>query len=224
MTAAVRRRTAAATTAAATTTGELEDILLAATPAAWLVAAAARWRELIVDHASCEKKAASTALALMFAYPEDRELALVLSRLAREELRHFEQVIALMSTLGVGYVRQQPGRYAQQLRSALHSTEPARKLDLLLMGALIEARSAERFRLLAPLLPRPLVPLYSRLADSEARHFLQYLQLARAAAPVQWRLRLATLAALEARLATGPDRCLRFHSGPPADAPAPPPG
>ena len=150
MTAAVRRRGAAASTV-----GEKEEILLAATPAAWLAAAAARWRELIVDHANCEKKAASTALALMFAYPEDRELTLVLSRLAREELRHFEQVIALMATLGVGLVRQQPGRYAQQLRAALHTTEPARKLDLLLMGALIEARSAERFRLLAPLLPRP---------------------------------------------------------------------
>jgi tRNA-(ms[2]io[6]A)-hydroxylase len=219
MTAAVRRRAATASTV-----GEEEEILLAATPAAWLAAAAARWRELIVDHANCEKKAASTALALMFAYPEDRELTLVLSRLAREELRHFEQVIALMSTLGVGFVRQQPGRYAQQLRAALHTTEPARKLDLLLTGALIEARSAERFRLLAPLLPRPLAPLYSRLAGSEARHFLQYLELARAAAPRQWRVRLATLAALEARLATGPDRSLRFHSGPPPDGHATPPG
>jgi tRNA 2-(methylsulfanyl)-N6-isopentenyladenosine37 hydroxylase len=222
VTAAVRRGAAAAS--ATTITGEQEDILLVATPAAWLAAAVVRWRELIVDHANCEKKAASTALALMFAYPEDRELTLVLSRLAREELRHFEQVIALMTTLGVGFVRQQPGRYAQQLRAALHTAEPARKLDLLLMGALIEARSAERFRLLAPLVPQPLAPLYSRLAGSEARHFLQYLQLARAAAPAYWRVRLATLAALEARLATGPDRCLRFHSGPPADGHATPPG
>lgn len=202
---------------AAGTAGEDQDILLAATPAAWLTAAAARWRELLVDHANCEKKAASTALALMFAYPEDRELTLALSRLAREELRHFEQVLALMSALGVGFVRQQPGRYAQELRSTLHTAEPARKLDLLLMGALIEARSAERFRLLVPYLPRPLVALYSRLARSEARHFVQYLELARAAAPREWRARLATLAALEAQLATGPDRVLRFHSGPPQD-------
>ncbi len=202
--------------------GEHQDLLLAATPAAWLMAAAARWRELLVDHANCEKKAASTALALMFAYPEDRELALALARLAREELRHFEQVLALMSALGVGFVRQRPGRYAQQLRAALHTAEPARKLDLLLMGALIEARSAERFRLLVPLLPRSLAALYSRLARSEARHFVQYLDLARAAAPRGWRTRLATLAALEARLATSPDRVLRFHSGPPQDVAASP--
>jgi tRNA-(ms[2]io[6]A)-hydroxylase len=211
-------KAAAATRAgAAAGGGEDQDILLAATPAAWLTAAAARWRELLVDHANCEKKAASTAVALMFAYPQDRELTLALSRLAREELRHFEQVLALMSALGVGFVRQQPGRYAQELRSALHTAEPARKLDLLLMGALIEARSAERFRLLVPYLPRPLVALYSRLARSEARHFVQYLALARAAAPREWRARLATLAALEAQLATSPDRVLRFHSGPPQD-------
>jgi len=204
--------------------GEDEDILLAATPAAWLTAAAARWRELLVDHANCEKKAASTAVALMFAYPEDRGLTLALARLAREELRHFEQVLALMSALGVGFVRQQPGRYAQQLRTMLRTAEPARKLDLLLTGALIEARSAERFRLLVPYLPRPLVPLYTRLARSEARHFLQYLDLARAAAPREWRARLATLAAREAQLVTSPDRVLRFHSGPPQDGAASPSG
>jgi tRNA-(ms[2]io[6]A)-hydroxylase len=202
--------------------GEHAEILLAPTPAAWVRAAAARWRELLIDHANCEKKAASTALALMFAYPEDQELGLALSRLAREELRHFEQVVAVMGAQGVGFVRQRPGRYAQKLRAALRTSEPQRKLDLLLMGALIEARSAERFGLLVPHLPRPLVPLYTRLAGSEARHFTQYRTLARMAAPGQWRERLADLAALEAQLATTPDRSLRFHSGPPLDGPAVP--
>jgi tRNA-(ms[2]io[6]A)-hydroxylase len=199
-----------------------DDILRAPTPAAWVTAAALRWRELLIDHANCEKKAASTALALMFAYPEDRELTLTLSRLAREELRHFEQVVAVMTAQGVGFVRQRPGRYAQQLRAALRPAEPQRKLDLLLMGALIEARSAERFRLLVTQLPRPLVPLYARLASSEARHFAQYRDLARGVAPAEWRARLATLAALEAQLATAPDRSLRFHSGPPLDRHAAP--
>jgi tRNA-(ms[2]io[6]A)-hydroxylase len=203
---------------------QADDVLLAPTPAAWVTAAAVRWRELLIDHANCEKKAASTALALMFAYPEDRALTLTLSRLAREELRHFEQVVSVMSAQGVGFVRQRPGRYAQKLRAALRTAEPQRKLDLLLMGALIEARSAERFRLLVAHLPRPLVPLYARLASSEARHFAHYRDLARAAAPREWRARLATLAALEAQLATGPDRTLRFHSGPPQDGQPPPAG
>ncbi len=138
-------KAAARRTAPASAAGEHDEILLAPTPAAWVRAAAARWRELLIDHANCEKKAASTALALMFAYPEDRELSLALSRLAREELRHFEQVVAVMDAQGVGFVRQRPGRYAQKLRAALRTSEPQRKLDLLLMGALIEARSAERF-------------------------------------------------------------------------------
>ena len=68
----------------------------APTPAAWVEAAVAHWPELLIDHANCEKKAASTALALMFAYPEDRELCVALARLAREELRHFEQVLRAM--------------------------------------------------------------------------------------------------------------------------------
>src|SRR5262245_12015233 len=95
---------------------ELRVILCAPTPASWVDAAIERWRELLIDHANCEKKAASSALSLIFAYPEDRELTSALSRLAREELRHFEQVQALMSALNVSFVRQQPGRYAAGLR------------------------------------------------------------------------------------------------------------
>jgi tRNA 2-(methylsulfanyl)-N6-isopentenyladenosine37 hydroxylase len=194
--------------------GETE-ILLAPTPDAWVQAAAGHWRQLLNDHAQCEKKAASTALALMFTYPEDRRLASTLSRLAREELRHFEQVQKLMITLQVPFERQRPGRYASGLRTALRTHDPGRKLDLLLMGALIEARSCERFRLLAPRLPAEVSGFYAQLAHSEARHFEQYVDLAQAAAP-EWRQRLQELAAHEARLATAPDAQLRFHSGPPA--------
>jgi tRNA 2-(methylsulfanyl)-N6-isopentenyladenosine37 hydroxylase len=190
------------------------SILLAPTPLAWVEDAVKHWRQLLPDHANCEKKAASTALSLMFAYPEDRPLMLALSRLAREELRHFEQVTRTMSMLGVAFARERPGRYAQALRSTLRSADPGRRLDLLLMGALIEARSAERFALLAPRLPPPLAQLYAELGTAEARHFELYLGFARASAPAEWRTRLAALAAHEAQLATAPDRTLRFHSGP----------
>jgi tRNA 2-(methylsulfanyl)-N6-isopentenyladenosine37 hydroxylase len=193
----------------------LESILLAATPAAWVDAAVAGWRELLVDHANCEKKAASTAVALIFAYPEDTQLSLSLSRLAREELRHFEQVQGAMSELGVPFIRQKPGRYAAGLRRELRTSEPGRKLDLLLSGALIEARSCERFRLLAVRMPEPLGRFYGRLAQSEARHFELYVGLARARHPEGWRPRLRMLARAEAQLATSPDAQLRFHSGPP---------
>ncbi|HVW71169.1 MAG TPA: tRNA-(ms[2]io[6]A)-hydroxylase [Steroidobacteraceae bacterium] len=193
----------------------VESILQAATPPGWVDAAVQGWRELLVDHANCEKKAASTAVALIFAYPEDTSLGLALSRLAREELRHFEQVQAAMAELGVPFVRQKPGRYAAGLRRELRTSEPGRKLDLLLSGALIEARSCERFRLLSGRLPEPLGRFYGRLAESEARHFELYVGLARARHPDEWEPRLRQLARTEAELATAPDGELRFHSGPP---------
>ncbi len=86
-----------------------DEILLAETPHSWITQAVERWRELLVDHLACEKKAASTALALIFAYPEDIELTLAVSRLAREELRHFEQVQGLMQELNVPHRRMTPG-------------------------------------------------------------------------------------------------------------------
>ena len=195
-----------------------EDVLLEPTCPEWVQAAAERWPELLNDHAQCEKKAASTALALMFTYPEDRRLTLALSRLAREELRHFEQVQKLMTTLGVPFERQRPGRYAAGLRAALRTADPGRKLDLLLVGALIEARSCERMRLLAPRLPAEVGGFYEQLARSEARHFEQYLELARATGASLWQERLRQLADCEARLVSAPDAQLRFHSGPPAPA------
>lgn len=207
--------------------------LQAPTPSAWVDEAVRRWPELLSDHANCEKKAASTALAMMFAYPEDRELASRLSRLAREELRHFEQVDRLMQAQGVPYLRVKPGRYAARLRAAMRTHEPWRKLDLLLCGVLIEARSCERFRLLAArpadgaaggtALPAPVAELYAALEASEARHFQLYLKLAERHAQAAGvddprgvvAQRLKELAAVEAEAATAPDEDFRFHSGEP---------
>jgi tRNA 2-(methylsulfanyl)-N6-isopentenyladenosine37 hydroxylase len=198
------------------------DFLRAATPPAWSQAAARNWRLLLVDHANCEKKAASTALALMFAYPEDCALSLAMARLAREELRHFEQVQKLMRQLQVPMTRLPPGRYAGALRAHLATSEPHRKRDLLLAGALIEARSCERFEVLAPQLPEPLCGFYAGLAGSERRHAALYVELAAAAAPEAagsgaLRVRLDELACVEARLVLDPDPQLRFHSGVPVD-------
>jgi tRNA-(ms[2]io[6]A)-hydroxylase len=195
-------------------------ILAAQTPKTWVEAALEAWRELLVDHANCEKKAASSALAMIFAYPEDQLLTTTLSRLAREELLHFEQVTQMMQRLQVPHVRQRPGRYAAGLRAALRQHEPVRKLDLMCSHALIEARSCERFGLLAACLPAPLGPFYESLQHSEARHFELYVRLALNSAPEseasRVQARLAELAQVEAQLATAPDEQLRFHSGPPA--------
>ncbi len=195
-------------------------ILRVATPRAWAEYAAREWRLLLVDHANCEKKAASTALAFMFAYPEDRALCMTLARLAREELRHYEQVQKLMTRLDVPLQRMGPGRYAGALRARLATGEPARKRDLLLAGALIEARSCERFEALALLLPGPVAAFYAGLAESERRHAGLYLELARTdltgdSDAAAFAHRLAELAAVEAQLILSPDPQFRFHSGVP---------
>src|SRR5215207_9986544 len=152
--------------------------LLAATDARWFERAEQCWDDLLLDHANCEKKAASTALALMFSYPEDFELAERMSRLAREELRHFELVQQKLKIMKVPFRRMSPSRYAEGLRKALRRSEPDRCADLLLMGALIEARSHERFVGLISRLGEPLASFYDSLAASEARHASLYLRLA----------------------------------------------
>jgi tRNA-(ms[2]io[6]A)-hydroxylase len=192
------------------------NILKAETPRAWVKAAVADLPSLLIDHSNCEKKAASTAMALIFAYPEDRSLAVALSRLAREELKHFEQVERLMKKLDVPHQRMKPGRYASELRKLVRTHEPKRKLDLMIVHALIEARSCERFRLLSKHLPEEVRDLYAQLERSEARHFELYLEFAERefeAGEIAERLEL--IATREAELATSPDTELRFHSGPP---------
>ena len=195
-----------------------QSILLAPTDVRWFDRAARSWDDLLVDHANCEKKAASTALSLIFAYAVDFDLSSRMSRLAREELRHFEQVQKLMVELGVPFKRMSPSRYAEGLRRLVRRDEPGRLLDLLLCGALIEARSCERFIGLVDKLQEPMAGFYRALAESEARHQSLYLRLAEqraSAQEIQERLRL--LAEAEAQLATAPDEQFRFHSGTPID-------
>jgi tRNA-(ms[2]io[6]A)-hydroxylase len=194
-------------------------LLRVATPDRWVAQAADCRDLLLLDHANCEKKAASTALALMFAYAEDLELAGRMSRLAREELRHFEQVAKLISSLGIAQQRLAPGRYAQGLRRLVATTEPQRELDLMICGAFIEARSCERFAALGPALGGPLGELFAALHAAEARHFTVYLDLARQAAAragIDVAARIEVFAALEAELILSPDPEFRFHSGVPA--------
>jgi len=195
----------------------LERTLLVPTPERWFDLAREHWRDLLVDHANCEKKAASTALSIVFAYAEDRPLVESMSRLAREELRHFEQVQKMMTQLDVPFKRMSPARYAEGMRKAMRRDDPGRLIDLLVCGALIEARSCERFMRLAPRLPSPLREFYDGLCASESRHHLLYLRLAeersRADEGAEWRAALRRFAEIEAELVTAPDEQFRFHSG-----------
>jgi tRNA-(ms[2]io[6]A)-hydroxylase len=191
-------------------------LLRVPTPAAWVAEACAHPDVLLIDHANCEKKAASTALALMFAYAEDLPLVDKLSRLAREELRHYEQVAKLIIELKMVPRRLAPGRYAERLRRLVARNEPQREVDLMICGAFIESRSCERFAMLGAAIGEPIANLFQGLHAAEARHFRLYLDLAKRAAEradLEWRTRADDFAALEAELITSPDPVFRFHSG-----------
>ena len=189
-----------------------------ATPDKWLDEACERLPEMLLDHANCELKAASTALGFLYRYPERTALAQRMSRLAREELRHFEQVRSIMDDMEIPFERLSASRYAGGLRAAVRHEEPHKLLDLLLIGALIEARSCERFARIAPRLPEKLGRFYGGLLASEARHFEHYIAFAKSECGVdeaEIDARLEELKVLEAALITDPDDEFRFHSGAP---------
>ena len=192
------------------------EFLACETPPAWIDWALANTKLLLIDHANCEKKAAATALNLMYRYPGNHKLLNKLSRLAREELRHFEQVIAIMEQRGVDYPQISASRYAGGLRKSMCKTEPGRMVDTLLVGAVIEARSCERFARLVPVLDPELALFYASLLKSESRHFRDYLRLAREASSAgEVAERLQLLLEDERALIESPDEEFRFHSGPP---------
>jgi tRNA-(ms[2]io[6]A)-hydroxylase len=194
----------------------IEAFLPCATPRAWVDWALQNPELLLVDHANCEKKAASTALNLMYRYVGHPELLNKLSRLAREELRHFEQVIAIMQERDIDYPQLSASRYAAGLRAEVRASEPGRLVDTLLIGAIIEARSCERFAALAGELDEELAAFYHSLLKSEARHFMDYLALAQELAPAgDIDVRLPVLLERERELIESPDTDFRFHSGVP---------
>ena len=193
----------------------IADYLRVPTPQTWIESAVLNRDLLLIDHANCEKKAASTALSLLYRYVEKPDLLQRLSRLAREELRHFEQVARVIEMRGVVYKYVSAGRYAGTLNKLIRPEEPKRLVDTLLIASVIEARSCERFALLAGVVDAGLEGLYRTLLDSEKRHFEEYRRLA-----VEYgddkdiRARIDEILTTENHLITKVDREFRFHSGP----------
>ncbi|MEO1036935.1 MAG: tRNA isopentenyl-2-thiomethyl-A-37 hydroxylase MiaE [Pseudomonadota bacterium] len=198
----------------------LRAFLRTPTPTAWCEHAVRHLDVLLLDHANCEMKAAQTALSLIYRYPQHGELSQKMSRLAREELRHFEQVQRWIDEFEITRRKLGPSRYAGALLAATSDVEPERLYQRLIVGALIEARSCERFAALLDYLPASLTPFYRGLLESEARHFENYLDLAAGLAGAREALTVDVerLCALEATLITEPDPVFRFHSGLPKSA------
>ncbi|HVN39453.1 MAG TPA: tRNA-(ms[2]io[6]A)-hydroxylase [Myxococcota bacterium] len=188
--------------------------LASATPPAWAARALADLELVLLDHAHCEKKAAGNAVTLMFRYPQHGFLAAPLSRLAREELVHFEQVLERLAAGGLSLRPLKASPYAGRLRAAARADEPDRLLDSLLCSALIEARSCERFRLLAEHAPdASLREFYGGLLASEARHHGIFVALAtQLATPEVVRARLDELARHEAEVLAGLPPMPRLHA------------
>lgn len=193
---------------------QIHDFLPCRTPGQWIENALANQDLMLIDHAHCEKKAASTALSLMYRYVDNPDLLNRMSRLAREELRHFEQVLAIMNRRGVVYTHLAPARYAAGLRQSVRTDDPGRLVDVLIVGAIIEARSCERFAALAPHLDDVLADFYTSLLKSEARHYRDYLALAEQANGGAVDDRIRRFLAIEQALIETPDSEFRFHSGP----------
>ena len=189
-----------------------EEILLTRTPKCWIDRAIDSLDLLLLDHAHCEKKAATTAISLIHRYPE-KGLSKYLSPLAREELLHFEQVTRMLKKNGFTYRNLKSGSYAKNLHSLVADQEPERLKDLLLICALIEARSCERFYALAPHLQDSLNFFYTKLCDAESRHCELYLNLYSDLFDEDWSSRLVPFAVLESELISKPDPLFRFHSG-----------
>ncbi len=185
------------------------------TPEAWLKSAISNADLLLIDHANCEKKAASTAMSLLYRYVEKPRLLQRLSRLAREELRHFEQVARVIEERGIAYRHVSASRYAGALKKMVRSHEPQRLVDTLLVASVIEARSCERFALLADVVDVQLAGLYRSLLDSEKRHFDVYRQLALEYGDEKdVRARIDLILEEENNFITTADKEFRFHSGP----------
>lgn len=179
--------------------------LAAPSSGSWLEQAIAQPELVLIDHAHCERKAAGAALQLMFRYPGASDLAEALSPIAREELEHFERVLALLQRRGLALRPLQAPGYGAALAAQVRREEPGRLLDSFLVAGLIEARSHERMALLAAHSPDPeLRDLYGELLASEARHFAAYWLLAEARYGREATMaRLQELAAVEVRALEG---------------------
>jgi tRNA-(ms[2]io[6]A)-hydroxylase len=196
---------------------EIRNFLYVPTPDAWVSHALGDLGTLLVDHANCEYKAAATGMSLITKYRHLPRLQRLMARLVREEMLHYEQVLLFMERMGVEFRPLSASRYARTLRESVRTDEAGRLVDLLIIGAIVEARSCERFATLWPHLPTSLGRYYRSLLRSEGRHYRDYLTLARENGDERTvNERLTHFLTIDAQLIQSPDQEFRFHSGVPA--------
>ena len=195
---------------------EIRGFLKTPTPDAWVSYALGDLATLLVDHANCEYKAAATGMSLITKYKHLPRLQRLMARLVREEMLHYEQVLVFMDRMGIEFRSLSASRYARTLRESVRTNENDRLVDLLIVGAIVEARSCERFAALWPHLPTPLGRYYKSLLRSEGRHYQDYLTLAQENSDQESvDARLEHFLRIDEQLIVSPDQEFRFHSGVP---------
>lgn len=192
------------------------DVFLGArTPSSWFEQAPNNLGCLLIDHAHCERKAAQFALKMLSAYPDRAELVQVVSRLAREELVHFERVLRLIREHGFQYKHLSASNYASHLMSLLSVESDERLVQQLIIAAFIEARSCERFWGLQPYLDASLGAFYKKLAVAESRHYETYIRLAQMYSDSSYVSKWASTCRVHENIfITAQAKHFRFHGGP----------
>jgi tRNA 2-(methylsulfanyl)-N6-isopentenyladenosine37 hydroxylase len=180
----------------------------------WLAQVDTGLEEVLIDHAHCEKKAAGTAMNLIFHYVENADLCRAMTEIVNEELEHFHLVLDLLARRGIRFRRLKPSTYGRELNDLVRKQEPQRAVDRLLVAGLIEARSCERFHQLAGhVQDAELADFYGSLFESEARHHTTYTRLAKDFAAEDVVLaRLDELATAEAAIIGQGEELPRMHS------------
>lgn len=194
---------------------EILDYLLCRTPDSWVAKALDNLEIILIDHAANEMKAAQSAMTMMSKNPGKLDVLNKMSRLAREELVHFEQVLKILKQRGIAYRAIKASTYASSLAKHIRKGQKPSFIDTLIVGSIIEARSCERFEKLAPHLDPELQKFYLSLLKSEARHYKDYLSLARHYAEEPIEDRIAFFLTVEQEAILSPDPLFRFHSGVP---------
>jgi len=147
----------------------------------WVDIAQKHTRDILVDHAYCEQKAASSCISLIILHPDRQKLVEILAPIVAEEWSHFERVLAELKKRGYGLGPQRKDEYIEALMKIVKKggSRDQQLVEKLLMNALIEARSCERFKVLWKNIDDPeLAEFYYELMISEAGHYKNFLHLA----------------------------------------------
>jgi tRNA-(ms[2]io[6]A)-hydroxylase len=182
----------------------------------WVDIASKNLEDILVDHAWCEQKAASTGISMIIHYPEKTRLVEELTALVAEEWEHFDRVLQELRKRGFALGRPRKDEYVVQLLTHVRKggARERQLMDQLLVSALIEARSCERFKLLwKNIADSELSQFYYELMASEAGHFVSYVDLAKEYCdPQEVDTRLQELLKIEGEIVTNlPVRNDRMH-------------